>query len=113
MTSARPVWRTDCDALRIAIIANADQTIRCLQQWKALGVRIAVNHFGTDYSSLSYLAKLRVDRLKLDKSLIHNVALRNSWATCPRRRIGSAARARKCRRRRTRHARERSTRSLL
>jgi len=30
--------------------------------------RIAVNHAGTNYSSLSYLSRLPVDRLKLDKS---------------------------------------------
>jgi diguanylate cyclase (GGDEF)-like protein len=74
-TSGFPARRLELEISESAIIANADQTIRCLQQWKNLGVRIAVNHFGIDYSSLSYLARLRVDRLKLDKSLIHNMAL--------------------------------------
>lgn len=74
-TSGFPARRLELEISESAIIANAEQTIRCLQQWKDLGVRIAVNHFGLDYSSLSYLARLRVDRLKLDKSLIHNMAL--------------------------------------
>jgi diguanylate cyclase (GGDEF)-like protein len=72
-TSGFPARRLELEISESAIIANAGQTIRCLQQWKELGVRIAVNHFGIDYSSLSYLARLRVDRLKLDKSLIHRM----------------------------------------
>ena len=39
-----------------------------------MGVRVAVNHAGNNYSSLSYLSRLPVDRLKLDKSLIHTMA---------------------------------------
>jgi diguanylate cyclase (GGDEF)-like protein len=74
-TSGFPARRLELEISESAIIANAGQTIRCLQQWKDLGVRIAVNHFGIDYSSLSYLARLRVDRLKLDKSLIHSMTI--------------------------------------
>jgi EAL domain-containing protein (putative c-di-GMP-specific phosphodiesterase class I) len=74
-TSGFPARRLELEISESAIIANAGQTIRCLQQWKDLGVRIAVNHFGIDYSSLSYLARLRVNRLKLDKSLIHSLTI--------------------------------------
>jgi diguanylate cyclase (GGDEF)-like protein len=80
-TSGFPARRLELEISESAIIANAGQTIRCLQQWKDLGVRIAVNHFGIDYSSLSYLARLRVNRLKLDKSLIHNMTL-NKKSEC-------------------------------
>jgi hypothetical protein len=37
---------------------------------RALGVRIAVDDYGTGYSSLAYLQQLAVDELKLDKSFI-------------------------------------------
>ncbi|MEP6549301.1 MAG: GGDEF domain-containing phosphodiesterase [Gammaproteobacteria bacterium] len=74
-SSGFPAWRLELEISESAIIANTNQTLHCLQQWKELGVRIAVNHFGIDYSSLSYLARLRVDRLKLDKSLVHNMTL--------------------------------------
>jgi EAL domain-containing protein (putative c-di-GMP-specific phosphodiesterase class I) len=58
-----------------AMLANTDLTARCLKQWRQLGVRVAVNHAGNNYSSLSYLSRLPVDRLKLDKSLIHSMTL--------------------------------------
>lgn len=45
------------------------ETIKFLDELKALGVKIALDDFGTGYSSLSYLTFLPVDKIKLDKSL--------------------------------------------
>jgi EAL domain-containing protein (putative c-di-GMP-specific phosphodiesterase class I) len=46
-----------------------------LKRWKVLGVRIAVDDFGSGYSSLGYLSRLPVDRLKLDQSLIYRMTV--------------------------------------
>jgi EAL domain-containing protein (putative c-di-GMP-specific phosphodiesterase class I) len=56
-----------------ALINSANCTIECFRQLKAMGIRIAIDDFGTGYSSLNYLSRLPVDRLKLDKSLVHNL----------------------------------------
>jgi diguanylate cyclase (GGDEF)-like protein len=72
--SGFPAQRLELEISETALIANTQLTAECLRQWKELGVRIAVNHFGADYSSLSYLSRLPVDRLKLDKTLIHDIA---------------------------------------
>jgi diguanylate cyclase (GGDEF)-like protein len=57
------------------LIESPEFALECLAQWKRLGVRIAIDDFGTGYSSLSYLSRLPVDRLKVDKSLIHRMVV--------------------------------------
>ena len=41
-----------------------------LTELRALGLRLAVDDYGTGYSSLAYLQELAVDELKLDKSFV-------------------------------------------
>ena len=46
-----------------------------LQRLQALGVRIALDDFGSGYSSLEYLGRLPVDILKIDRSLVERAHL--------------------------------------
>jgi diguanylate cyclase (GGDEF)-like protein/PAS domain S-box-containing protein len=44
-----------------------------LEEVQALGVRIALDDFGSGYSSLEYLGRLPIDILKIDRALVEHV----------------------------------------
>jgi EAL domain-containing protein (putative c-di-GMP-specific phosphodiesterase class I) len=74
LTAGRvPPERLELEITESVLISDTDLALDCLAQWKRLGVRIAIDDFGAGYSSLSYLSRLLVDRLKLDASLIRNM----------------------------------------
>jgi EAL domain-containing protein (putative c-di-GMP-specific phosphodiesterase class I) len=71
--SGFPAKQLELEITESAFIADSALSIEYLKAWKQLGVRIAMDDFGTGYSCLSSLSRLPVDRLKLDRSLIHGM----------------------------------------
>tara|TARA_R110001583_G_scaffold69129_7_gene196227 strand:+ start:6108 stop:7835 length:1728 start_codon:yes stop_codon:yes gene_type:complete len=57
------------------LIEDLDKTASILWELKNLGVNIAIDDFGSGYSSFAYLSKLPVDTLKLDKILIDDLGI--------------------------------------
>ena len=51
-------------------IENFDEVIEFISQVKKLGGKIAIDDFGSGYSNLVYLAKLKSDYIKLDGSIV-------------------------------------------
>lgn len=54
-------------------IDDSTTTIAKLEALRALKFEVALDDFGTNYSSLSYLKKLPIDYLKLDKSFVYSL----------------------------------------
>lgn len=53
------------------VMNNAEGSMRILHQLKATGVRVLISHFGSGYSSLTYLRRFPIDGLKLERTFIH------------------------------------------
>ncbi|HKL98340.1 MAG TPA: EAL domain-containing protein [Mobilitalea sp.] len=54
-------------------IKNVDESIMKLNELRTMGIRIAIDDFGIGYSSLSYIIRLPIDSIKIDKSFIQNM----------------------------------------
>jgi EAL domain-containing protein (putative c-di-GMP-specific phosphodiesterase class I) len=52
------------------VMANHERAVRTLHRIRLLGVRVSVDDFGTGYSSITYLKRLPVDELKIDRSFV-------------------------------------------
>ncbi len=56
-----------------SIVEDFEKSSLIIEEIKGLGLRIALDDFGTKYSSLNYLSKLPFDVLKIDKSYVDHI----------------------------------------
>ena len=68
--------RLQLEITEAVLLSNSDATRAALHQLRASGVRICMDDFGTGYSSLSYLRSFPFDKIKIDRSFVHD--LRNT-----------------------------------
>ena len=66
--------RLQLEITESVLLFNSEPTLDTLRQLRALGVRISMDDFGTGYSSLSYLRSFPFDKIKIDRSFIHELS---------------------------------------
>lgn len=57
-----------------ALLADQKAALTGLMQWKALGLNIAIDHFGSHAFTLGFLARMPVDSLRIDPSIVLRLA---------------------------------------
>ncbi|WP_111564909.1 EAL domain-containing protein [Rhizobium sp.] len=72
--------QTEIEAKRVTLevtegymIQNPKRTRQAIEQLKTLGVKIALDDFGSGFSSIGYLRQFGFDRIKIDRSLIMDI----------------------------------------
>lgn len=64
----------DLEITESMMAEDIDRSIKVLQKIRDLGVGVSLDDFGTGYSSLSYLKSLPINRIKIDRSFIADIA---------------------------------------
>ena len=62
------------EILESSALANVERARGVLQDCARGGFRVALDDFGTGYSNLARLRELPVDRVKIDRSLVRDIA---------------------------------------
>ncbi len=65
--------RLELEITESALFRDYQRALDNLRRLKALGVRIAMDDFGTGFSSLSTLQSFPFDKIKIDKSFVENI----------------------------------------
>ncbi len=71
-------------------VQNTEWSVKMIQDFRAMGIRISMDDFGKGYSSLSYLRRFRLDTLKIDREFLMDVPERKSNSTIVAAIIGMA-----------------------
>lgn len=55
------------------LMENPELAKKAISELRAVGIAVGIDDFGTGYSSFSYLHRLPLDTLKVDKSFVHSM----------------------------------------
>ena len=80
--------RLELEITEGVLIDDIDRGLALLRRLKALGVHIAMDDFGSGYSSLSYLQAFPFDKIKIDRTFVMNLGTNAQSAAIIRAVIG-------------------------
>lgn len=69
-TADFPLDMLEVEVTESVLIDSYEQAERAVDAFRAAGISVALDDFGKGYSSLSYLSRFNIDRIKIDKEFI-------------------------------------------
>jgi diguanylate cyclase (GGDEF)-like protein len=72
--------RLELEITETVLLQDDPATLQTLHRLRALGVRIALDDFGTAFASLSYLRSFPFDTIKIDRSFVRDLPQRTDCA---------------------------------
>lgn len=78
-----PTW-LELEITESVAMENVDYTVQQLKRLRDLGVQATIDDFGTGHSSLGYLRRLPISRLKIDRSFVQDITTSQDDATITR-----------------------------
>ncbi len=72
-TGLDPKW-LELELTESLTLDDTEATIQIMSDLKSLGVSLSLDDFGTGWSSLSYLRRFHLDRIKIDRSFLRDIA---------------------------------------
>jgi EAL domain-containing protein (putative c-di-GMP-specific phosphodiesterase class I) len=71
-TGLEPEW-LELELTESLTLDDSETTIKIMQDLKRIGVSLSLDDFGIGWSSLSYLRKFPLDRIKIDRSFMRDI----------------------------------------
>lgn len=68
-----PPHRIVFEITESTVIENVEMTIAIMTRLRGVGIRFALDDFGVGYSSLTYLKRLPLDQVKIDRSFVADI----------------------------------------
>jgi diguanylate cyclase (GGDEF)-like protein/PAS domain S-box-containing protein len=72
-SSGLPPHALELELTESVLLRDSDFALQTMASLKNMGVRLSIDDFGTGFSSLAYVKRLAVDKLKIDQSFVKDM----------------------------------------
>ena len=72
-STGAPAQHLELEITETMVMKDPDRAVGVMEQLRAMGVRLSIDDFGTGHSSLGYLKRFPIDRLKVDRSFVREL----------------------------------------
>jgi EAL domain-containing protein (putative c-di-GMP-specific phosphodiesterase class I) len=73
VTQLQPKW-LELELTETLTLDDSETTLNIMHELKRVGIGLSLDDFGTGWSSLSCLRRFPLDRLKIDRSFMHDIS---------------------------------------